>query len=326
MAAKVSIIIPVYGVEKYIERCAISLFEQTLDDIEYIFVNDCTPDCSIEILKDVLNRYPNRVSQVQILNMPYNSGQAAVRKLGIENATGEYIIHCDSDDWVEHDMYETLYKTAKEGAYDIVICDYFEAKNTSDFHHILQYTHEDKFDLIRNMLNGCTHGFLWNKLVNSQLYCEIDFPVRNLHEDLATVIQLVYFAKKLKHIKIPFYYYFRNSQSITNVNKNLNQCISAVEQSIDNYNLIENFMKKHNILKLLKKEQFNMRCRIKVAALVFLLSDRPDKYHLLFDDINIFNLSVSNLRFISKLEFFISKLRLYPIFWILKNKTKRFIQ
>ena len=133
MAAKVSIIIPVYGVEKYIERCAISLFEQTLDDIEYIFVNDCTPDRSIEILKDVLNRFPNRVSQVHILNMPYNSGQAAVRKLGIENATGEYIIHCDSDDWVELTAYEKLYKCAITNNSDIVFCDFFKSdgnKNT----------------------------------------------------------------------------------------------------------------------------------------------------------------------------------------------------
>ena len=79
---KVSVIIPVYGVEKYIERCARSLFEQTLDDIEYLFIDDCTPDRSIEVLKSILEEYPNRKEQVIIHRMEQNSGQAAVRKWG----------------------------------------------------------------------------------------------------------------------------------------------------------------------------------------------------------------------------------------------------
>ncbi len=103
---KVSVIIPVYGVEKYIERCARSLFEQTLDDIEYLFIDDCTPDKSIEMLKQVLEDYPHRKPQVVIHRMEQNSGQAAVRKWGMQNAIGDYVIHCDSDDWVELTMYE----------------------------------------------------------------------------------------------------------------------------------------------------------------------------------------------------------------------------
>ena len=79
---KVSVIVPVYGVEKYMERCARSLFEQTLDDIEYLFIDDCTPDRSIEILQQVLEEYPHRKPQVTIHRMEQNSGQAAVRKWG----------------------------------------------------------------------------------------------------------------------------------------------------------------------------------------------------------------------------------------------------
>lgn len=105
---KVSIIIPVYGVEKYIERSARSLFEQTLDDIEYLFIDDCTPDKSVEILKRVLEEYPHRKSQVVIHRMEQNSGQAKVREWGMRNATGEYVIHCDSDDWVDMHMYEEI--------------------------------------------------------------------------------------------------------------------------------------------------------------------------------------------------------------------------
>ena len=95
---KVSVIIPVYNVEKYIERCANSLFSQTLDDIEYLFVNDCSQDKSIEVLNKVLEKYSNRKKHVIIKNMEHNYGQATVRRWGMLHATGDFVIHCDSDD------------------------------------------------------------------------------------------------------------------------------------------------------------------------------------------------------------------------------------
>lgn len=98
---KVSVIIPVYNVEKYIEHCARSLMEQTLMDIEYIFVDDCTPDHSMEILQRVLTDYPERLESIRIIHHTQNSGLATVRNTGLQIAQGEYIIHCDSDDWVE---------------------------------------------------------------------------------------------------------------------------------------------------------------------------------------------------------------------------------
>lgn len=128
---KVSIIIPVYGVEKYIERCARSLFEQTLDDIEYLFIDDCTPDKSVEILKRVLEEYPHRKSQVVIHRMEQNSGQAKVREWGMRNARGEYVIHCDSDDWLDVHMYEEMYNKAIEEDADVVVCDYVVTNDTS---------------------------------------------------------------------------------------------------------------------------------------------------------------------------------------------------
>ena len=93
---KVSVIIPVYNVEPHIERCARSLFEQTLEEIEYIFVNDCTPDASMRILQNVLENYAQRKNQIIIINQPYNMGAAKAREIGIKAASGEYIIHCDS--------------------------------------------------------------------------------------------------------------------------------------------------------------------------------------------------------------------------------------
>ena len=121
---KVSIIIPVYGVEKYIERCSRSLFEQTLDDLEYLFIDDCTPDKSIDVLKNILEEYPNRKNQVVIHRMDQNSGQAIVRRWGMLNATGKYVTHCDSDDWIDVRMYEAMYNKAITNNADVVVCDY----------------------------------------------------------------------------------------------------------------------------------------------------------------------------------------------------------
>lgn len=97
---KVSVLVPVYGVEKYIERCAVSLFEQTHCDMEYVFVNDCTPDSSISILRSVIERYPDRAPQVRIIDNEVNRGVGATRAVAIAAATGECIMHADSDDYM----------------------------------------------------------------------------------------------------------------------------------------------------------------------------------------------------------------------------------
>ena len=106
---KVSVIVLIYKVEKYIERCARSLFCQTMQDIEYVFVNDCTPDCSIQILQSVIDEYPQRKSDIKIISHEKNMGSGVARNTGLEVADGEYIIYCDGDDWVDPDMYEKLY-------------------------------------------------------------------------------------------------------------------------------------------------------------------------------------------------------------------------
>ena len=117
----VSVVIPVFKVRNFIERCATSLFEQTLEDVEYIFVDDASPDDSIEILKECLERYPKRKAQVQILTHEQNKGLPAARNTGLAVATGEYVFHCDSDDWVESTMLEDLYVTAIQNSADICV-------------------------------------------------------------------------------------------------------------------------------------------------------------------------------------------------------------
>lgn len=195
---KVSVVVPVYGVEKYIERCARSLFEQTLDDIEYLFIDDCTPDKSVEILKQVMEDYPQRKNKVVIHRMEQNLGQAKVRESGMRSATGEYVIHCDSDDWVHPEMYERLYHYAVTGDYDMVWCDYYRSDGKHN-EYIPQKSDTQAVNLVGNMLAGSRSrliGSVCNRLYKRRLQTGIIYPKANMNEDLVIVTQLTLACKK----------------------------------------------------------------------------------------------------------------------------------
>lgn len=245
--AKVSVIIPVYGVENYIERCARSLFEQTLDDVEYLFIDDCTPDKSMEILKCVLDEYPNRQAQVVIHRMEHNSGQAAVRKWGIQNAIGEYIIHCDSDDWVDADMYKVLYDKAVEKDADVVVCDYY-ACNDKDCKYVKACHTIDKIRFMEDILYYRSATTLWNKLVRKSLYMSqhIVFPICSMAEDMTLVLQFLWNSKSMEYVSQAFYYYRYNCNSISS-NPDSRMIQKRFEDSCMNMNVIDEFFREQRI-------------------------------------------------------------------------------
>lgn len=320
---KVSIIIPVYGVEKYIERCARSLFEQTLDDIEYLFIDDCTPDKSVEILKRVLEEYPHRKSQVVIHRMEKNSGQAAVRKWGMLNATGEYVIHCDSDDWVDVHMYEKMYKKSVSADYDIVVCDYYESDGIS---HVRknEYISDKVEETMSSILLKKTHSVLWNKLVKKSIYNnEIIYPIANNAEDYALLVQLAYHSKSFGYVNEPLYFYFYNTSSLTKVMTNEN-LINRFNQSVSNIGIVESFLRKNQSL---AKYSDELDC-IKVIEKEILISSSFDKelykkwagaYKEIFPRILLNN--KINLR--RKLRFMGIKYRIYPLIRFMLNQLNR---
>ena len=213
---KVSVIIPIYGVEKYIERCARSLFEQTLDDIEYIFVDDSTPDNSISILRKVLSEYPNREKQVKILRHEKNKGLAQARQTGLKIASGEYIAHCDSDDWVDVHMYEEMYNKAIEEDADVVVCD-FCSTDCENEQYSKGLISKERENVIVDVLLWRIAGCLWNKLVRRKEYTDHDlnYPTHNMGEDAALIVQILWNAKRISYLPKPLYYYYTNPTSIT---------------------------------------------------------------------------------------------------------------
>lgn len=242
---KVSIIVPVYGVEKYIERCARSLFEQTLDDIEYLFIDDCTPDNSIEILKNVLEEYPHRKNQVIIHRMENNSGQATVRKWGMLNATGDYVIHCDSDDWVDVTMYEKMYNKAVDENADMVVCGYRETDGVNNL-RVGSHSFTTKNEYIARMLYMKEAWTVWDKLCHRSLYEGIEYPKYSMGEDMLFTFQFVLKANNVSIVNEILYNYFFNPSSITKVQSDEKR-FNNWEQSIFNAERVLSYFTRFNL-------------------------------------------------------------------------------
>jgi len=210
----ISVLIPVYNVEKYIERCVRSLMEQTIKEkIEFIFINDGSTDKSIEILEKVISNYKEREKQVRIVHQPSNMGLSNARLRGIHEAQGNYLINCDSDDWVEPDMYESLWLKAEATNADIVVSDFYH--EFANKQRIERFEEKSAHEAILS-----SKGNYWwctcNRLVKKSLYDDNNIypiPGINMLEDVCVMMRLYYHAHKIEYIHRPLYHYDRTRES-----------------------------------------------------------------------------------------------------------------
>ena len=237
---KISVIITIYNSENYITPCVNSLFNQTLEEIEYIFINDATQDNSIEKLHCIIGDFPNRKPSVKIINLNKNKGVSNARRIGLENATGEYIIHCDSDDWIDKDMYERLYRKAKETDADIVGCNFRHEFSDIQYDFHQQYS-ESMEENIRRLINGKIFPSLCTSLTKRELIIKnnISFPIGlNMGEDLFFNLQLYLHATKIVGMDWAPYHYRHTENS---------SCVQRTRKSIDSdiaiAGMIERLMK-----------------------------------------------------------------------------------
>ena len=234
---KVSVIIPIYKVEAFIERCATTLMEQTLREVEYIFVDDATPDSSIQMLEEVVARYPERKEQVRIVHHDVNKGLPAARNTGLALATGEYVFHCDSDDYVEPTMLEEMYNAAKAQDADIVWCDWFLTFAENE-RYMKQPYFGSPMEALKAMLSGGMKYNVWNKLVRRSLYTDndIQFPAGyGMGEDM-TMMMLFAHAKNVAYIPKAYYHYIKtntNAFSQTYSDKHLMELKHNVQRIVD---------------------------------------------------------------------------------------------
>lgn len=224
----VSVVVPVYNTQRYLNRCLDALVMQTIDPsmIEIIAVNDGSTDGSLDILKEYEKKYPDRV---RVFSKP-NGGQATARNFGIEVAKGDYIGFADSDDYVDTSMFEKMYLTAERTGADLVECDY---------HSMLELDEKDADGLplykeigTRGKISAHDNPrelFLdpqvspWNKLYKKELLTgrDIRFPVGMIYEDTAFYIKTIPYIKKQEYIdeKLVYYSVRKNSTMTANLGK-----------------------------------------------------------------------------------------------------------
>ncbi len=211
---KVSVIVPVYNVEKYLEECLDSVCHQTLKDIEIICINDGSKDKSEQILKDYIKK-DKRI----VLIEQKNQGLSIARNNGIKIAKGQYIGFVDSDDKIEPDFFEKLYNAASKNDADIAIGGYKEINKRRKIKTILRYWKNEKITQRTKMLETLLGtAFVWNKLYKKELIInnQIYFPAHKTYEDGFWTPQIAACTKSVCTVRGAYYLYRYNFDSITN--------------------------------------------------------------------------------------------------------------
>ena len=208
---KISIIIPVYKAENYIHKCMDSLLKQTFTDYEIILIDDGSPDNSGKIC-DEYSKIDKRIRTIHKIN----GGVSSARQCGIDNATGEYTIHVDPDDWVKPTMLEELYQKAIEEDADMVICDFIKYYTDKKQIYVKQQPSSLNHQIVLQELFKHLQGSLWNKLIRKACYekFNIKFPTSfNLYEDLYVCTCLLKHPLKISYIPKAYYYYHISANS-----------------------------------------------------------------------------------------------------------------
>ncbi len=317
MKPALSVIVPVYAAELYIKDCVRSLFSQTLEDVEYIFVDDCSPDQSISIIKDLLIDYPNRIDQVKFIYNEKNLGQALSREKGRKVSKSKYITFCDSDDWVEVDMYERMLKTINETGSQIVLCDMI-----SDSGYRYKGYNTDSTDILSDLLSERIVSFIPSAIIDKSLFYNslIELTSANLAEDLVLSLSLAYYAEKIAYIEKPFYHYRFNQQS-TSRKQTRNSYIKRAEDIKKNTDLIISFLCQNGLEKKYEQEILLRKHIVKNA--IWPVVGNMSAYHLwrnLYPEIHCEILRNRNYSFRTKLLYVLTILGIYPLYLKLTKK------
>lgn len=312
---KISVIIPIYNTEKFLKKCLDSIVNQSLKEIEIIAINDGSTDESLTILQE----YKEKNSNLKIINKK-NGGLSSARNAGIKLVSGEYIIHIDSDDWIEQNYFKDMYERAMKDNLDIVVSDIYwdydngkiEYKKDLDLEDNQILTGEKYLELF---LKGKIYPSVWNKMYKTKLYkkYKIFHPQGiSLGEDLATTPLLAKNAKKIGKVNKAYLHYIQNEKSITNSNptKKIYELISA-------FDILENKLK-------LQKEKLKLLNSLRIVHLGIIVFNK--NYNI--DDnfyknglkyyCELFEKEFDSINYNKKIEIYSKALKLFPNIIILK--------
>ena len=211
----ISVIIPFFKVAPFIERCAEALMNQTLPEVEFIFVDDASPDESREMLEKVIARHPDR--DVRIVTHEVNKGLPAARNTGLAVAQGDFIYHCDSDDWVETTMLEKMYSAAQENQADFVYCDFWmQFEKSARYMVTPDYTEPEQM-IKEGFMAGAMKYNVWNKLVKRSLYEGIHFPDgHGMGEDMTMILVATRATRTVRVPEALYHYVKLNANAFSN--------------------------------------------------------------------------------------------------------------
>ena len=263
---KLSIIVPVYGVEKYIDKCLNSLVKQSLKEIEIIVVNDGTKDNSQKIIDKYVKKYPDKIKSY----IKENGGQGSARNYGLKKTTGEYIGYVDSDDFVEKDMYKKLYNKAKENNYDIVVCGNYNVSEDYQNKNIDAFINNYNTDL-ENIFFG--KMAVWNKIYKRDILIKnkLEFKEKVWYEDLAFTLKAIMNSNTFAFIDEPLYdYLIREGSTMNNSNVQRNLEI------LDAFNDILSYIKHNKKEEYFSKIEFLAIDHIYISAIVRVLKAEAD--------------------------------------------------
>lgn len=238
--ALISIIIPVYKVEKYLEKCIQSVINQTYENLQIILVDDGSPDnCG-----KICDEYAKKDHRIEVIHKS-NGGLSDARNKGLEMAKGEYIGFVDSDDYIEADMYEVLYNLLKQYNADVSICNFYTVsqgkisiKNADN--GINEY---NRIEILKEiLLDKNIQSYAWNKLYKKELFDEIKYPIGKKYEDIGTTFYLLEKCNKVVVTGKSEYYYINRQDSIVN-NVTESTITDYIEVIMQRYDYIEENIK-----------------------------------------------------------------------------------
>lgn len=211
---KLSLVVPIYGVERYIRTFADSALSQYCPGVQYVFVNDGTKDASMDILGELIEeRYAHLKEHIVIVNQE-NMGLPQARRTGVLNASGEYILFADSDDWLSKNCLMRVIETATQTGADMIYFDLVKEYGTKQsIKREREYSAQTKRLFIKNIFNYRSAGYTVTKCFRRSLYVDnpIYTPALSMHEDICLMTQLIFYAQSIVHLPEVLYHYRKDN-------------------------------------------------------------------------------------------------------------------
>ena len=318
----VSIVVPVYNAEAYIERCALSLLRQSYEELEIIFVDDCSTDAGPELLRKTIARFPER--NVKIMRNEQNQGSALTRQSGLDACTGEYVLQVDSDDYVAADYVSKLVACVQENGCDMAVCDF-----CYDYGTLQQHRHENPSlepqEFLKQIIEGTVHASLANKLTRRSLFTDNDIRFTgglNMFDDKSVVFRVVSNLKRVGYVPEALYYYNKtNAGSITSRNR-----VKAIEPALSLLQMMEKYYAGHELAAVVTPSINNFKAN--VMRLIVTCHNRTEAASLLERLGTVPTnaiISNPNIKWVYKVVLICYKAKLYPLVWIAKKMITRYV-